>query len=82
MVTKIKHWDNLNSSNISSVSYNPLQGTDEEIGTLTVTFKSGMVYAYSQVPLLVVGRMLEAESIGKAFNELIRKGGYKFNRIR
>lgn len=80
--TNIKFWGNLNSSNISSVSYMPLQGTEEEKGNITVTFKSGMVYSYSEVPLKVVDQMLNSESIGKAFNELIRKGGYKFHRVR
>ena len=80
--TKLKFWDNLKSSNISSVSYMPLQVTEEEKGNLTVTFKSGMVYSYAMVPLKVVDQMLKAESIGKAFNELIRKGGYKFHRVR
>lgn len=69
------------SSNIQEVSfvYNP--NTKDKLGSLTVEFKSGLTYVYSQVPLEVVEQVISAESVGKAFNELIKKGGYKFQRI-
>lgn len=61
------------SSNIHSATY---VGT-----TLTVTFHSGGVYSYLNVPASVVEQFVAAESVGKAFHSLIKKGGYVFEKI-
>jgi len=61
------------SSNIESASY---------LGnTLTVSFKSGGIYAYFDVPSGVVEEWLRAESVGKAFHSLIKKGSFSFQKI-
>lgn len=78
-------WDNLKSSNISSIRYDPIGNTDKaiEIGNLTVTFKNGSQYLYENVPLEVTHKIVSSESVGKAFNELIKVDNkYKFSRLK
>lgn len=77
-------WDNLKSSNISGIRYDPIDNPDKaiEIGNLTVTFKNGSQYLYEKVPLEVTRKIVSAESIGKAFNESIKANKYKFSRIK
>lgn len=88
MVTKTNSkycWDNLKSSNISGIRYDPIKNPDKaiEIGNLTVTFKNGSQYLYENVPLEVTRKIVSAESIGKAFNELIKADNrYKFSRLK
>lgn len=79
--TKSKFWGNLKSSNIESIEYRPIPEATEDTGNVTVTFKSGMAYCYFRVPFSVVETIINSESIGKAFNQLIKNGGYEFNRI-
>lgn len=68
---KWQKWDDLDSSNISSMAF-LLTNAQEDIGLLNVTFKNGKKYSYPQVPKKLVTEVLESESIGKAFNKLIK----------
>lgn len=52
------------SSNISSVDYGD-KG-------LSVVFKSGKEYLYPGVPELLYQQLLDADSVGKFFNEFIK----------
>jgi hypothetical protein len=54
------------SSNIAGYHY------DAAGARLTVEFKDGKRYRYADVPEEVASEMIEAESIGKYFNEHIR----------
>jgi hypothetical protein len=56
----------VSSSNIQSVGYDP------ENSTLVVQFTEGRAYEYSSVTVEVFERLATAESIGSAFNEIIR----------
>ena len=60
------------SSNLSEIGY------DIETQILEIQFKKGAVYQYEGVPLDVYSEFLESESIGKAFSQLIKGGGYKY----
>jgi len=62
-------WTDVSSSAITAVGYDP------ETLDLTVRFTRGTEYTYSGVPADVVGLLLAAESVGKAFGTLI-KGVY------
>lgn len=44
---------------------------DKDIPTLEATFKTGQVYVYHNVPKEVFTVLLESESTGKAFHQLI-----------
>lgn len=70
-LNKWQRWDDLDSSNISSMAF-LLTNAQEDIGLLNVTFKNGKKYSYPQVPKKLVTEVLESESIGKAFNKLIK----------
>lgn len=61
------------SSNLESVGYD---GNDME-----VEFKGGAVYKYFNVPFRVWEAVVNADSVGKCFNERVKKGGYKFERV-
>lgn len=56
----------VSSSAIASVGFDPPSNT------LEVTFTSGRVYRYFSVPRSVVDAVLGAESVGAAFNRLVR----------
>ena len=64
----------VNSSNISSASY------DSENEKLTITFKSGGIYEYNNVPWNVFTKFRMAESQGKYFNLNISKT-YKYKKV-
>ena len=54
------------SSNLASVDYNP------KTRTLEIEFKSGGVYAYSNVPESVYSGLMSAGSKGKYFASVIK----------
>jgi hypothetical protein len=58
------------SSVVRGVAY------DWDEGTLQIKFVSGEVYTYRDVPEGVYTGMLGAESLGRAFNQLV-KGRYR-----
>ncbi|WP_118953525.1 KTSC domain-containing protein [Taibaiella helva] len=53
---------------------------DENRQVLTITFLSGAVYAYYEVPPELYARMLKARSKGKFLNKFI-KDHYMFKRL-
>jgi hypothetical protein len=59
------------SSTITSVEY------DDEVHELDVTFTSGKMYRYFNVPLEIYAEFLDAGSKGKFFNDNI-KGAFAF----
>lgn len=63
------------SSNIAAFGY------DQGSQTLVTQFTNGTRYSYEAVPLEVFGQLLAAESKGSAFHELIKKGGFNFQKL-
>ena len=64
----------VNSSNISSVGYDP------DSQTLEIEFNNGGVYQYSGVPESVYDGMMGADSKGKYFHANINKT-YPFSKL-
>lgn len=62
--TKEIQWHDVTSSNISALSH--------EGNTLFVKFKNNAVYSYANVPKALFIQILEAASVGRTFNELIK----------
>lgn len=60
----------LTSSNLSECSFEPQNDSPE--GRLTVWFKSGRSYTYDGVPEDVYLGLINAESAGRYFNNVIR----------
>ncbi|MFA5361125.1 MAG: KTSC domain-containing protein [archaeon] len=56
----------VNSTNISSIGYDP------ELGILEVEFTSGDVYQYFNVPLFLYNQFMSASSYGQFLNDNIR----------
>jgi len=63
------------SSNLASMGYD----ADEQM--LEIEFKKGAIYRYYEVPLSVYEEVLESESVGKAFVNLVRGGGFTYKRV-
>lgn len=61
------------SSNIASV--------DWDAGTLDVKFKTGDKYRYFEVPHFYYEDFLNADSKGKYFDQKIKKGGFKYEKL-
>jgi hypothetical protein len=59
------------SSNIAAAGY------DKDTKTLQITFKNGMTYSYSDVPLAMYEGIFTSDSAGKFVREFIVKGKYK-----
>lgn len=55
------------SSNISAI------GHDDITNVMHVQFTTGKVYSYQNVVADTFKQILEAESVGKAFNSLVKK---------
>jgi len=66
--------ENVESSNLAEVGYDPVSET------LEVMFHSGGVYQYYNVPQFEYDRMMEAVSIGTYFNREV-KGNYPEQKI-
>ena len=62
------------SSRITSIDYDP------ESRTMRVVFKRGGVYEYFEVPQEVFDGLIQAQSLGKAFEEHV-KGKYRYSRL-
>jgi len=54
---------------------------DEDTSELDITFKSGKTYRYREVPPDIYSDLLEAESKGEFFNEMIRDA-FQFVEVR
>lgn len=62
----------VNSSNLSTWSYNP------SISELTILFNRGTTYKYKNVDTNTILRLINAESVGKEFrNSIMGKFEYK-----
>lgn len=59
------NYQSVTSSNISEI------GHEDE--TLSVRFKNGTEYHYSNVPKGIFAQLVEAASVGRTFNELIKR---------
>ena len=62
------------SSNIDAIAH-------DGATTLTVRFKHGGAYAYDGAGPEIFVRLLNAESVGKALNELVKKPGLPFRKV-
>lgn len=69
-----EEFSSFTSSNIQKLRYN------SNIQTLEVTFQSGRVYQYFDVPLNVWNDFKSAESKGSFLNKNI-KGYYRYSRV-
>ena len=66
---------NVASSNIAAVGY------DEGSNTLGVRFLNGSEYHYFGVPRSIFDGLRSAGSVGRFFDEHVKKAGYSYNRI-
>lgn len=65
----------VNSSSLRELGYNP----DEQV--LEVLFHNGSLYRYEQVPAEVVQALLEADSLGRYFNQVFKARDYRYRRV-
>jgi len=61
------------SSNIDAVAHHS--------NDLIVRFKNGSAYRYLNCPRTHFDALIKAESAGKYLNEVIKKGGYAYERL-
>lgn len=54
---------------------------EEVLGTLRVVFKSGSQYEYDAVPEEVYKALHVAPSVGGTFDQLVKKGGYAYQKV-
>lgn len=64
------------SSNLASVGYDP----DSE--TLEIEFLNGGLYQYFNVPERIYDGLMAASSHGTYFAQYIKKGGYRYRKLR
>lgn len=65
----------VSSSTFASIAY------DAEQSVLGVRFLAGTEYHYFGVPQDVYEGMLSASSVGKFFDQYVKKAGYSFQRV-
>ena len=65
---------NVVSSNIKSIGYDPIRPT------LEVEFKNGSIYQYFGVPQHLYQGLMQASSHGEYLDAYIKKGGYSYVR--
>jgi hypothetical protein len=63
------------SRSLQELGYDP----DEQV--LEVLFHNGSLYRYEQVPADVVQALLEADSLGRYFNQEFKPQHYRYRRI-
>ena len=66
---------------VSSSSLRAL-GYDAEQQVLEVEFSSGALYRYEAVPPEAVQALLEADSLGRHFNQVFKPQHYRYRRLR
>jgi len=66
----------VSSTNLKSVGY------DTENMVLEIEFHNGGIYQYFNVPESKYEGLMKADSHGKYFDAYIKKGGYRFKKIR
>lgn len=67
--------------NSSNVKYSECVDNDGELKTLRVVFANGTQYQYDEVDVRHYLSFREAASQGKALNEIIKGGGYKYSKL-
>jgi hypothetical protein len=65
---------------VSSRSLREL-GYDPDTQVLEVLFHNGSLYRYEQVPPEVVQALLEADSLGRHFNQVFKPQHYRYQRV-
>ncbi|MCQ4259664.1 KTSC domain-containing protein [Stutzerimonas stutzeri] len=65
---------------VSSRSLREL-GYDPDKQALEVLFHNGSLYRYEQVPPEVVQALLEADSLGRYFNQVFKPQHYRYQRV-
>lgn len=75
-----KVWHNSSMLKYTEMTEDP----NENYGTLTVVFNNGSTYVYKKVSLadyvLMVGGGMDGSN-GKTFNQLVKKGGYEYEKV-
>lgn len=66
---------------VSSSSLRAL-GYDPEQQVLEVEFSSGALYRYEAVPPEAVQALLQADSLGRHFNQVFKPQHYRYRRLR
>ncbi len=51
-------------------------------GTMFAYFTSGATYRYKAVPFSALVAIMSSDSAGKAFNEVIKKAGYEYEKVK
>ena len=64
------------SSNLKSVGYDP------EAKTLEIEFLNGGLYKYFNVPENIYNELMAASSHGSYFDQYVKKGGYRYSKLR
>ncbi len=64
----------VSSSNVAAVGYNP------NTRVMDVTFNSGSIYNYFDVPLDVYETLISASSVGGTLHQIV-KGHYAYERV-
>ena len=65
----------VNSSSLRALGYDPEQQV------LEVQFSSGALYRYEAVPPEAVQALLEADSLGRHFNQVFKPQHYRYRRL-
>lgn len=68
-------WVAVNSSSLRALGYDP----DEQ--ALHVEFSNGTRYRYEGVPAEAVQALLDADSLGRHFNQVFKPQHYRYRRI-
>lgn len=58
-----------------------IESTEWDNGELTVTFKRGGTYRYFGVSYPTYESLITAESVGQAHAQLIKGGGYRYQKV-
>lgn len=66
----------VSSSNLAAIGYDP------QTKTLEIEFLNGGLYQYINVPESIYNGLMAASSHGSYFDQYIKKGGYRFRKLR
>lgn len=66
----------VSSSNLKAVGY------DAETKTLQIEFLNGGLYEYYNIPENIYKGLMAASSHGSYFDQHIKKGGYRYRKLR
>ncbi|MBE0539024.1 MAG: KTSC domain-containing protein [Ignavibacterium sp.] len=68
--------EHVSSSNLKSIGYDP------DTQTLEIEFLNGGLYQYINVPERIYNGLMAASSHGSYFDQYIKKGGYRYRKLR